>query len=510
MSTRRADARFLLPYPPRRATVLPTAAGWRPALEAAGIAVDDPPSDGGPGLEGGDGDGHLAVAGVVDALAAIATGADLVVVEGHGAGRRLRDHGFHVRRYLPLPAPDRLDLVLPLDQPLPTRYAIERWAIPDRRWKQVRNRVVGVLAHQRRLPEIRPTVAIGTRRTGAPFIVDAARPLGLPEHVEWFMALGEGDELQRGVLVLFPKGERDPRWALKFARVRDYDAPFVRDEHGLGLVARAGGSVATSAPRLLGRTTCEGLHLSLETAAVGDRLTNVLKSPRSRAAKLAVVDRIASWVVDLGARTKRSPAELGAERARLADQVVPPWLSSGAPPDLVASMPQVPAVVAHNDLGAWNILVDGTRFTAVDWESARADCLPLWDLLYFLTDALAQVDGVSGKDARLDHAVRLHTGALPSSAVLFRWVRDGAAALDVPAEAVGTLAALCWLHHGLSHVARTDAVRRYAPPVAAAVEKQSNGDAGVAVPERVPLWVERMASTWLEDPRLGLGWDRWR
>ena len=60
--------------------------------------------------------------------------------------------------------------------------------------------------------------------------------------------------------------------------------------------------------------------------------------------------------------------------------------------------------------------------------------------------------------------------------------------LAIPAEAVGPLATLCWLHHGLSHVRRGERLGAEAqiPPA------------------------ERIAPIWLDDPLLGPAWDRWR
>ena len=115
----------------------------------------------------------------------------------------------------------------------------------------------------------------------------------------------------------------------------------------------------------------------------------------------------------------------------------------------------------HNDLGPWNIISEGgSEFIAVDWESANPSGLPLWDLWYFLAHALRLLDG---EDAADDTAFsRLFRGGAPSSPELFRWTRTAVEALEIPPDAVGRLATLCWLHHGLSREARSAALDRVA------------------------------------------------
>jgi hypothetical protein len=205
-----------------------------------------------------------------------------------------------------------------------------------------------------------------------------------------------------------------------------------------------------------------------------------------------LVETDASWIVDAGRATAAAPQALAAELRRLAGEVLPAWRDQGAPADLVATLPAMPAVLQHNDLGTWNIAAGGAGFVVVDWESAREHGLPLWDLLYFLVDALARLDGARTPEQRTDHSLRLLRGELPVSAVLFRWVRRAAEAAAVPPGAVGAVATLCWLSHGLSHLGRGERADRLGAP-------------GGTVPP-----VERIAPVWLTDPRLGPGWDRWR
>ena len=195
------------------------------------------------------------------------------------------------------------------------------------------------------------------------------------------------------------------------------------------------------APRLLARFTVDGLNASLETAATGERLTRLL-ARTSRAHGVRLIEDVAGWIVATGTVTRAEPADLAAEQARLRDEVVPHWADRGVEERLVTSLPEISAVLQHNDVGPWNIITDETSFTVVDWESARRHGLPLWDLVYFLTEALAGVDRVVDAD-RDEYTVRLYRGALPSSATLFEWIRRGIQAAEIPPEAVGSIITLC-------------------------------------------------------------------
>jgi hypothetical protein len=170
---------------------------------------------------------------------------------------------------------------------------------------------------------------------------------------------------------------------------------------------------------------------------------------------------------------------------------MPHW--TGVDPCLIDRLPPLAAVLAHNDLHAWNLIIDHRRkFTAVDWESARQHNLPLWDMLYFLTDALVLLDGVTAEEQRTQHALRLLRGELTTSGLLFSWTDRAAATTGIPIEAVGSIATSCWLHHGISHLSRWSATR----------------EAGHDGPAELPP-VERIGAPWLADRALGPSWRSW-
>jgi hypothetical protein len=301
------------------------------------------------------------------------------------------------------------------------------------------------------------------------------------------LVCGQSDDLGRAGFLLFPQGAPRPRWIVKFVRVPSYPDPIDRDERALAAVAAAGAATAAHAPRFLGRFEAGGLAASIETAAAGRRLSAVLGGAGPRAAKIRAVDAIADWIVRVGVETRHDGA--AGELERLRDEVLGSW--PDAPDDLLDDLAGAPAVLQHNDLGPWNIFSGGgSDFTAVDWESANPSGLPLWDLWYFLTAALRLLDGEDAADGGA--FARLFRGEAAASPVLFRWTRTAVEALGIPSRAVGKLATLCWLHHGLSHAARRETVDRLAP------------GGGTLTPAAAAY-----PHVWLSDPALGSGWRCW-
>ena len=477
MTLRRIDARFLLPFPPRTATVLGGAEDWVEPLARVGI-------DG--TASGGRTD--ILIAGAASAGRALASPARAVVVEGC----RATASGWAARAFLPLPSLTDPALIVPLDRPRVLGYVMRTWAYPDSRVKLVRNRLAAALAGPAAALTRRPTLTVALRSGEAqPFLVAGGAEIGVPADADWFLVCGQGDELSRGAFVLFPAGAREPEWVLKFSRAPGYPDPFDQDQRGLRFVEGAGGAAAAHAPRLLGRAVVEGHDISLETAALGGRLSAVLRSAISQRRKERAVDAIAAWVLEIGRETATRTGSGAAELERLARDVIPAWGSRGVQLSLLRGLENVPGVLQHNDLGSWNVVVgdDHRLFTALDWESARLPGLPRWDLLYFLADALTLLDGTASEP---DGFARLFRGEAPSSARLFAWTRRAVDSLAIPTDAVGAIATTCWLHHGLSRVARKTALGRHTGQAAA-----------------MGWRADTYAEAWLTDPALGPGWRVW-
>ncbi len=415
-----------------------------------------------------------------------------MALRGRGGGRALNAAGLDARRLLALPDARRPAHVLPLDRREPLRYAVRHFAGRASRAKALRNRLAPMLLTRGLVPTGR-ALAVAARPPGTPYLIAAAHEAGVPPDGDYFWSTGSSDLLSRGALFVFAPGAAQPQWVIKFGRVPGARAAFARDARGLGAAAQAGGVAVAHAPRLLARFDAGGAPAAVETAAHGERLQALLESSAPGAEKRAAVDRIAGWIVEVGRQTAGAAGSIAPELDRLRSDVLPAWRELGADEDLLAGLEGTPAVLQHNDLGTWNLLVTEDGFTAVDWESARPAGLPLWDLVYFLSYAIVGLDGVATADHEA-HLVEVYLGNAPSSELLFRWVRAAVSTLGLDAGLVGRLATTGWLHHGLSHLARDVAVR-------------GAGGEPATVATALP---RSLARRWLQEPGLGGGWNRWR
>jgi hypothetical protein len=451
MTVRSADLRFVLPHHVRRALVLgvgthPHLAAMAAGFEEAGIDVIERP------LTRGADRPDVVIATGGDAVEALrlAGRAHLLVGRPPTGLRRLP------RTSVPLllrgdPAAPRL--VIPLAPNTALRHHL-RQAAPRHPLGRSLSRSLATLAQlpmpARVIVPSRALVSLvlppGDERW-PPAVLQAATEVGLRTDGGWLLRLGTGDVLKRAVFHVLD-GDR-PGWVVKFSRVAGYDRPFLGDAAGLALARTAGGPVAAHAPAHLGLLDVGGLTASVETAAVGTQLTYLLRRRPWR-----LIDAIVEWTGAVGRHTAQPAHDLEPERTRLRQLVSEVGVSLGAPADLVDRVSPVPAVLQHNDLGSWNILSDGSGFTALDWESARESSFPLWDLFYFAADVLTRIDGPADANTLLDRTLRLFAGESAHSGRLFRWVREAAQALEVPTAALGPLATLCWLHHAQSPARR--------------------------------------------------------
>lgn len=484
MSLRRADVRFALPRSARRAVVLGDLSEWKEGLRQGGVDVA---AAGGPV--------ELAVAPTALAAEAVATGAPLIILEGTRRSRVLGDAGYAQSALLPVPDRSRPELLLPLGQRNAIRYAIRHWRPGTTAFERGRSLVARELLGRGLAPPGRAPTTVAAREPGSSFLATAAtEAIGVAD-LNWFAAFSAwAHPLSRGALFLFEPAAVAPGWVVKFTRTPGLEYLFDQDEAGLRLAERAGGLVGMVAPQLLARLDLGGgLHASVETAATGERLAPLLGAGTSRAERLTVVGRVAEWIVAVARQTAAPAAALQPELRRLEAEVVPQWTKRGLPPGLVAALPPLATVFQHGDLWADNIFVHGDGFDVVDWESARLHGAPLWDLLYFLTGALALVDGAESDVERLEHFARLWRGELESSVPFFRWTRAAVDATSVPPDAVGPLATLLWLSYAVLDAAHVERV--------ASVEGLGHGAAPLT-------W--RMSERWLADPALGPGWGAWR
>jgi hypothetical protein len=485
VSLHRVDPRFILPHRVGRAVVLGELGEWRAGLVSAGVEVWDDWSAGEPP--------DVVVSPARFAGEALATGARSIILEG-SRERAFRLGPYRTGQFLLRPTRERPTLALPLDQPTATSYALERWSVVDRRWKTVRMRAARLLVSRGLFPPwASPVITVATRVVGPPSLIAAAAELDVPSDVNWFLTFGQGDSLSRNAFQLFRAGSCRPDWILKFARVARYSERFDNDERGLQLAQAAGDVIRAHTPQLIGRFDLDGVHASLETAAAGRRLRDVLLTPGGRAAKLRLIDQIGSWILELGRLTQTSPEAMAEERKRLGSDVVPRWSMLGVSSKLVDELPPLRAVTQHNDLGTWNVVADEDDFMVVDWENVRKDGLPLWDLLYFLGDAFVLLDGSADPGLLPARMVRLFAGEAPASPRLFSWIRRAVDAAAVPPDAVGAIATLCWLSHSLSAGAHNVDLATFTPRD----PPRSHG-------------LEEIARAWMAHPALGPNWSVWR
>ncbi|MFN2471261.1 MAG: hypothetical protein ABR583_09810 [Gaiellaceae bacterium] len=476
----RADALFALPVIPRRAALLGELPGWAGDLVERRVEVVAPA------------DAEVVVADGDHVSQALAAGRGAVVVDGpRGVAASLRAAGLSTTRLLPIPVTGSPVVYADLAERRAARFGIERVIVHPERWRTLRNRAAALLIVAGLPLPVERLVTLGVRRSGRPAFITAAHALGVDPASEWSMLVSKGSVVRRNAFFLIPPGRSEPEHVLKFSRVPEMRVAFDREQRGFELAAAAGISVQRHATTSIGRFVVDDFHASVETAALGTKLATLLRRPGSRSDKLAVLDRIARWLIEVARETAVPPAALGEAREHYARDVAPFWAAEGAPPDLVDRLPPVPGAFQHNDMAEENLIVDGGDFRALDWEWANPHGLPLGDLVYFGVHVLRIVDGALSEDPveRDGHFAALLAGEAPSSPVMFGWLRDAARELQLPPASLGPLVTLSWLERGrLSRLERWRA------------EEVSGAPVGLP-------FAERAAKLWLEHPALGPRWD---
>ena len=473
----------------RTAVVVDDHPGWQAAVDGAGV---------GPAAPGAPPDAAISTMPGTPLGRSLATGARQLLFDRPlrvAELRRLRREGYSSQVYVTLPRRGAAELFVPVGQPAAGRYALGTLASPPNRRRRLRNALVAEVLARGVLPPRLPVVTVASRGPQTPWVVGAATTREPIEVAGWVLATPGRDDLSRVIVHLLPAGDVEPSVVVKFARIAGYTAPFDRDHGGLHLAAGAGGVVAAHAPRPIGRFDHHGIAFSLETAVPGRTLLALLCSDASSAVKLAAIEDVARWRVDVSRATLGAPAGADGFRDEVRRNLADRWRQDGLADRLVSALAGVPSTLLHDDLGSWNVIVGSGGFAAIDWEDARDDGLPLVDLVYFLTDALAWLDGAGSGDHRDAHSRALFRGDLPSSAVLFRWVREAVATTGLAPEVVGPLVTLTWLRCTSGDDARRRELER------------RRGDAG---PAGSSVAAARMADLWMADPVLGPGWDRWR
>ena len=453
----RADLLFMLAEPTEHAEVLEGAEEWVEPLRAAGVSVDS----------GGSSD--LVVAPGRALRLAAGRDAPTILFADRVRHTRLRAVGLVGWDFLPIPSFAEPAVLLPLDDPRAARYALSRLSAPPSLPKVLRNRAIGAAI----AAGVKPpgTFTVATREGRQPYLVRAAMEMGLPDDLDWLLALGRWSE--RGVFHLFEPGRPVPSWILKFSRAPLSEVEPPTDADGLGLVGELGARVVDHAPRILGVSDVGGRPVVVESAAVGAQLVFILRAPTRRRRKIAIVDAVATWLVELGAASLGEQGACRPAGLEAAERIAPAFgVDFGA---LLADLGESPTVLEHGDVGLEHVIVDGHSFVVIDWERAQKGVLPFADIAHFLARALPLVDGEVDDPAYGSEGAfaRLFRGESESAPLLFRWLGQACEAWALPREAVGPLLSVVWLR--LAEVG----IRRY------------------------------FAEIWFSDPQLGSAWPAW-
>ena len=457
---------------------------WRDGLSSLGIELVEP----------GDRDGPDLVVAPADAASrALAVGAKTALILGGRVDRSVLGE-LESTTYLAVPDLTAPEYLVPLHQPRTLRYFYGFLRVAPSRAKWLRNRATA-LAVGYALDALVPAGQLLTVIGASAEVPAALRPVidstGLALE-GWLLGLGPAHAERRVVFTLFEASSTVPGLVAKLDRLprqRVAEEGSTGGGGDLGSLEPLVPPLGTHVPRQLPSVWAGGSCVSLETAGVGYVLTDYLRGPFRRSKRLAAVDGVAAWLLELAMASTRAadgPLSNGLEAA---DSSV----SGGSSPAWATG---IPTVVEHGDLWSANIILRPDRsFMVIDWTDVRPRGLPLADLLYFLSESLAWVDGASDDAGRDRHFVALFRGGAPSSPVLFRWVRAMVEALDIGADVVGPLATFCW-----DDLARR---RRTALSTAPILIRQSMGSDTVEP-------VLRKAELWHHEVDLGAAWDAWR
>jgi hypothetical protein len=452
------EALLLLPQLPARAWTPRPASRWLDALQGFGMTVQHGP-------------GPVAASDlvVVDGVrTALATRADLVLLDGRDRTRRLQRAGYEVRTYV-----------------------AERGT-----GGAVRLASLGASGSRRRCssstmarPRLRQwVVAIVRRCSGRSYVTVAHHGSTTPAAVAAAVGpaptavlLAGGGGARRRSTFLVSGADRFPSpAAVKVAP----PAGRARGRHEQELLRRLMDldDLRRAVPRPLGEGSLGPLCWSAESALPGQPLPDVLRHLDAARGR-ALLDDLVRWFADLGVATRTAPGNWDARESSLPLRGehlrIAGWRQELA---------GVPGVLVHGDVGTGgNVLVDHGAVGIIDWETARGVELPLTDLLPLLGLALASAHPAA---ERAGYVLRLCAGEEPESDWLLASVRSYCGRLDVPLAQAGRLAALAWAYQASMRLVHEELVRA----------------AGEA-PSRWTSPAEEVARTWDLHPALGPTWS---
>lgn len=434
----------------------------------------------------------LVVAPATDVAAALAVGAGHCLILGGDVTRQVRSHGLEAEVYLAVPDLQAPEYLVPIAQARTVRYFYDVVRVAPSRARWYRNRMAARVAGLARYAAGAQLVTVVAERIECPLGVAVAARAGRFDPGGWYLSLGQVTADRRVVFSVFDGTSPSPRLVVKLDRKpRGADAlvPEEREGRWLADLASRDPLLGGHVPRPVADLPCGRGRATVETAAVGHLLTDFLRGPFTRRRKVVALESVAAWLVAVAVATAHR------EPARRVTATDGPGVGGSGAASPVAPGPGVPLVLEHGDLWSGNVVYrPGRTFTVIDWADADPDGLPLRDLLYFLSDTLALLDGTTTDEDRDRHFGELFRGELPSSALLFRWVRALVGALDIDPASVGPLASWCWeelaahrretMADELDHTVEHAGPEPYEPAI-------------------------RRAEVWQRDPKLGGGWTAW-
>lgn len=452
---------------------------WARALSSWGVTSGGPATAGANGL--------LVVARARDA---VASGAEVVLVDGRDRARRLTRAGYQVRTYVARRSGQGSVMLTPVQ-----RVRLGR-AVRSRACKRERGDVFCVrpgrrttlLARHARTP--RQVLIAGVRAaTGRHYLTVAHRDVATPALVRSAVEAGAGGHVtliaggglrRRSTLLVSPENDARPHIAVKVAPASWADRG-LKEQDVLRRLHTTG--VETHAPRPLGSGLLGPFAWSAETAASGRPLAEVVASTRHSTNIQSVLEDLASWFTELGAATRTVRTWSGEDGLALRGEHR--GLSA-----VRAALSDVPGVLVHGDVGTGlNVLVDRRSFNVIDWETAAVAELPLTDLLPLACQALALSTGHRSPEDAGHYILELCAGKTPESRWLLSVVDRYCRELQIPPEQVGALASLAWGYQASMRLVHDELIVQ---------------EGGVAVPWTTAA--DSVARNWITYEGLGLSW----
>lgn len=290
---------------------------------------------------------------------------------------------------------------------------------------------------------------------------------GAPPVFEWLFGQ-DGEECRPGSAVIrrswrgkngtaviyrFSEGDMQPSAVAKVNLASDSSSDPYPEVAALRRLGSRIQETGIQVPQLLLQQVEDGRRAPLQTFIAGRPAADVLRLQPERLTP--TVKRLVRWLESwYRATVVRRPCSAGQWNGSLlepAEQLAPllahgaeyqNWLAGRCRAAAGARMPQVDA---HNDLTMANILLDDDGgMGIVDWETGKAQALPLVDFFYAITDAVRIACGWAD---RLDAFRACFAADGVYAPAVARLQARLAAVVNMPADMAELCFHACWLHH---------------------------------------------------------------